>query len=91
MKMPTLIFLMSMTAATAAFAQQQQQQQRPPQGEHRGPPQAALDACKGKKDGDTVQVKRPDGETMSATCRLVALPSHGADDSKGPPRDRQRQ
>lgn len=58
-----------------------------------GPPPEALTACKGKKEGDTVQFKNPHGDTMSATCRMVAVPSRpqGGErqgDRQGPPPQR---
>ncbi|MCG2584805.1 hypothetical protein [Massilia sp. TS11] len=46
-----------------------------PMHERNGPPQEALDACKGKKDGDKATAKTPRGE-MAGTCRLVLIPDH---------------
>jgi hypothetical protein len=59
-----------------AFAQQQPNPSGQPQ-EHRGPPQEAFDACKGKKDGDTAQMKTPRGDMMSGICRMVLVPGPG--------------
>jgi hypothetical protein len=42
---------------------------RPP-----GPPPEAFKACEGKTPGDAVQIQTPRGDTISATCRLVAAP-----------------
>jgi hypothetical protein len=42
---------------------------RPP-----GPPQDAFKACEGKGVGETVQIPTPRGETITAICRLVAVP-----------------
>lgn len=42
---------------------------RPP-----GPPPEAFKACEGKNPGDTVQIQTPRGDTISGTCRLVAVP-----------------
>ena len=42
---------------------------RPP-----GPPPEAFKVCEGKSPGDTVQIQTPRGDTISATCRLVAVP-----------------
>ncbi len=42
---------------------------RPP-----GPPQEFFDACKGKAAGTVVQVKTPRGDTIKATCQMVAVP-----------------
>jgi hypothetical protein len=49
----------------------------PPQdGQRRsGPPREAIEACTGKKAGDAVTVKTPDGRSMKSTCTLVAVPS----------------
>ncbi|MES2130091.1 MAG: hypothetical protein V4463_22700 [Pseudomonadota bacterium] len=55
-----------------------------PPREHRGPPQEAFDACKGKKDGDAVQARMPRGDTVAGTCRLVMVPNHGNDDKNAP-------
>jgi hypothetical protein len=39
-----------------------------------GPPPEAFKVCEGKNPGDTVQIPTPRGDTISATCRLVAVP-----------------
>jgi hypothetical protein len=74
----------------SAFAQQPpspQGQQQGQQQERRGPPQEAFDACKGKTDGDTAQMKTPRGDVMSGTCRMVLVPTRpGAE--RTPPRER---
>jgi hypothetical protein len=95
MKTPLLAALLCMSAL--AFAQQPQQQQRPQPpreqgggGGGGGPPPEALEACKGKKDGDTVQIKTPHGDKINATCRMVAVPARPAGDNKGPPPQRQQ-
>jgi hypothetical protein len=78
----TIVFLLCATAA--AFAQPPQPQgrgqQQEPRGEQhgeqrRGPPQEAFDACKGKKDGDSTELKTPNGEKRKGSCRLVFIPS----------------
>ena len=52
-------------------------------GRHRqGPPQEAIDACAGLREGDAVQFTTPRGDTVSGTCRqirgqLVAVPEGG--------------
>jgi Spy/CpxP family protein refolding chaperone len=52
-------------------------------GRHRqGPPQEAIDACAGLKEGDAVQFTTPRGDTVSGTCRqirdqLIAVPAGG--------------
>lgn len=90
MKTPLLAALLCVSAL--AFAQQPQQQQQRPQppreqggGGGGGPPPEALEACKGKKDGDAVQFKTPHGDKKNATCRMVAVPARPAGDNKGPP------
>lgn len=49
----------------------------PPQdGRHPpGPPREAVEACTGKKSGDSVTMKTPDGRSVKATCTLVAVPA----------------
>jgi hypothetical protein len=42
---------------------------RPP-----GPLPEAFKVCEGKNPGDTVQIQTPRRDTISATCRLVAVP-----------------
>ena len=54
-------------------------QPAPPEG-HKPPPQA-FEACKGKQEGDQVQVTLPDGQKLSASCvnspqGLFARPPH---------------
>jgi hypothetical protein len=95
--MNKLFVMVLVLAAAFASAQQPQQHQRPQRREQGGggggggggPPPEALEACKGKKDGDTVQMTTPRGDKMSATCRLVAVPARPPGDNKGPPPQRQ--
>lgn len=88
-----LTALLCSVFAAPAFAQGQGQ---PPaqgpgpgqgQGGHRGPPQEALDACKGKKDGDQAQVRTPRGDTVSGMCRLVLVPAEGKAPAAGQRKD----
>jgi len=58
---------------------------RPP-----GPPQEAIDACKGKSAGDNVEFTGPRGETMQGICRdmhgqLVAVPKDFDQKHPAPP------
>ena len=52
-------------------------------GRHRhGPPQEAIDACAGLREGDAVQFTTPRGDAVSGTCRqirgqMVAVPEGG--------------
>lgn len=94
MKTPRILAMaMLLLAAAAAQAQGPQGQQGPQGGggqggAHRGPPQEALDACKGKKEGDSAQMRTPRGDTVSGVCRLVMVPGEakGAPPRKdGPP------
>lgn len=74
-------------AAGSAFAQQPNPPGQPQ--EHRGPPQEAFDACKGKKEGDAAQMKTPRGEAMAGTCRMVLVPAAGRNPAeRTPPRER---
>ncbi len=65
-----------------------QPSQHPPQGERRGPPQEAFDACKGKKDGDAVEAKSPRGDMVKGICRLVMIPARPSADAAGGERQR---
>ena len=63
---------MALGTAGGAWAQQGQGgsgASRPP-----GPPQEALDACKGKTAGARVQMTTPYGHTVWAVCKLIAVP-----------------
>lgn len=63
------------------------QDEAPPRGRP-GPPQEAMDACKGKKDGDMAELKNRRGDTVKGTCRLVLVPAKppGGDEAQRPPR-----
>jgi hypothetical protein len=41
-----------------------------------GPPREAVEACNGKKAGDTATLKNREGSSMKAVCRLIAVPEH---------------
>jgi hypothetical protein len=73
-------------AAAGACAQQPPNPQGQQQ-EHRGPPQEAFDACKGKKEGDAAQMKTPRGDAVAGTCRMVLVPGR-ASAERTPPRER---
>jgi hypothetical protein len=45
-----------------------------PEGHLPGPPPETFQACEGRRVGDTVQIRTPRGERVTATCRLVAVP-----------------
>lgn len=45
-----------------------------PHGRLPGPPPEAFMACEGKGVGEVVQIPTPRGETITAICRLVAVP-----------------
>ena len=78
--MKSLILLTLLASACLAHANQ------PP--DRHGPPQEFFDACKGKKDGDTAELKNRRGDTVKGTCRLVLLPFKppGGDEAPRPPR-----
>lgn len=51
----------------------------PAGGDHREPPQAAFDVCKGKSEGTSVEIVTPHGTKIKATCKkfkdtLAAVP-----------------
>lgn len=75
--------------AAGACAQQPPTPPGQPQ-EHRGPPQQAFDACKGKKEGEPAQMKTPRGDAVAGTCRMVLVPARApAERTPPPPRERQ--
>jgi len=82
------ILIAAMLALSSAAAFAQGQGNMPPGGgqerAHHGPPQEALDACKGKRDGDAAQLRTPRGDTVSGVCRLVLVPG----DAKNAPPQR---
>ena len=84
--MSRLAILALLLTAAHAHAQQPPAPQNQPQ-EHRGPPQEAFDACKGKKEGEAAQMKTPRGEAVAGTCRMVLVPSHPPAE-RTPPRER---
>ncbi|GAB4340968.1 MAG: hypothetical protein Kow0089_14990 [Desulfobulbaceae bacterium] len=52
------------------------------EGRHPGPPPEAIEACEGKKVGDSVKFTGRRGETLETTCQeidgqLVAAPPEG--------------
>jgi hypothetical protein len=53
----------------AAGKQASDERQRP-----QGPPREAIEACIGKKAGDTATFKNREGRSMKAVCRLIAVP-----------------
>ena len=59
---------------------------RPGEGgkeQHRGPPPEALEVCKGKAAGTTVEMTTPRGDVVKGTCRMVMIP-----DQEGRKRER---
>jgi len=62
-----------------------QMQGGPGGGQRRGPPEEAINACKSKSVGARVRFKTPRGDTISATCKMIAVP----DGRSNPGRSRQ--
>jgi hypothetical protein len=76
-----LAALLALAGSTAALAQASDQPPPPP-GAGRMPPQAAIDACKGKAEGAAVSFTGRQGNSINAQCRtvegqLVAVPERG--------------
>ncbi|MDI9244631.1 hypothetical protein [Marinobacter sp. CHS3-4] len=44
----------------------------PKPGTHHKPPEAALEACKGHKEGDSVSFETPKGDTLEASCKKIS-------------------
>lgn len=68
MTVAALGFLAVVATGSWAFGQM------PGGGRLYGPPPEAITACEGRSPGDAVQFHTPRGETITATCRLVAVP-----------------
>lgn len=62
--------------------------QNPGDGSHQHPRQAAIDACLNKAVGDSVEFINRRGDTVAATCTLVAIPDEPQ--RKGKMGDKQR-
>lgn len=59
-------------------------------GGRKGAPPEAIEACKGKTEGDAVEFTTPRGDKVTATCKLadsqlVAVPEGGFRGQKGAP------
>ena len=85
-RIATIALLFAAANASAQQPPNPPSQANQPQ-EHRGPPQEAFDACKGKKEGDAAQMKTPRGVSMAGTCRMVLVPGHAPAD-RNQPRER---
>lgn len=77
----SLALAMLAGAALSAAAQNGNQPPPPPDG-RRGPPQEAIDACKGKAEGVKVTFKGRRGEDVKGVCKkmregVVAVPEGG--------------
>ncbi|RFP16782.1 hypothetical protein D0T25_17545 [Duganella sp. BJB488] len=77
----SLLLAMLAGAAAGASAQNANQPPPPPDGK-RGPPQEAIDACKGKAEGVKVTFKGRRGEDVKGVCKkmregVVAVPEGG--------------
>ncbi|MYM86600.1 hypothetical protein GTP91_05325 [Rugamonas sp. FT82W] len=77
----SLVLAMLAGAAVSASAQNANQPPPPPDGK-RGPPQEAIDACKGKAEGAKVTFKGRRGEDVKGVCKkmregVVAVPEGG--------------
>lgn len=77
----SLLLALLAGAALNAAAQNANQPPPPPDG-RRGPPQEAIDACKGKAEGAKVTFKGRRGEDVKGMCKkmregVVAVPEGG--------------
>ena len=91
----TLLVLVLAGLTTAVSAQTSapqsgQQGQKGPGGEHRGPPPAAIEACKGLAAGAACSFVGRENQNRSGTCYspsadrpLACRPPHGARNGKG--------
>jgi hypothetical protein len=76
-----LLLAMLAGVALSVSAQNKDQPPPPPDGK-RGPPQEAIDACKGKADGAKVTFKGRRGEDIKGVCKkmrdiVAAVPEGG--------------
>lgn len=65
--------LLSHSAVLATTGDDVHTRERPP-----GPPREALEACNGKKAGDSVTFKDREGRSIKAECRLIAVPERSS-------------
>jgi hypothetical protein len=75
------LLVMLAGVALSVSAQNKDQPPPPPDGK-RGPPQEAIDACKGKADGAKVTFKGRRGEDIKGVCKkmrdiVAAIPEAG--------------
>jgi len=76
MKFHHAVLIGLLMQTTAALAAGNNPPGPPPGGQQPpGPPREAIEACSGKKAGDAVTVKAPDGRSIKATCTLIAVPA----------------
>ncbi|MCU6496281.1 hypothetical protein LPN04_00580 [Rugamonas sp. A1-17] len=78
----SLVLAMLAGAAVSASAQNANQPPPPQHDGKRGPPQEAIDACKGKAEGVKVTFKGRRGEDVKGVCKrmregVVAVPEGG--------------
>ena len=71
-----------LAGAALSVSAQNKDQPPPPPGGKRGPPQEAIDACKGKADGAKVSFKGRRGEDIKGVCKkmrdvVAAVPEGG--------------
>jgi len=82
------IILLSSAAALAGPNQRPPQggnDQRPQQGpgeqgQRRGPPPEALEVCRGKAAGSSVEMKTPRGDVVKGKCQMVMIPDQDGRD-----------
>jgi len=59
-----------------------------PRGEHRGPPEVALEACSSSVPGDSCSFEGRHGETLNGTCEAPTDKPLACRPEGGPPEDR---
>jgi len=60
------LLIVVMLSSSEVVAQHDRGRRRPPR-----PPKEAIDACIGKKEGDSCEFRTPDGKTIRGTCRRI--------------------
>jgi hypothetical protein len=71
-----MLGLIALLSQGVAFASNNNSNDHPNERpvERQGPPREALEACNGKKAGDSVTLTDREGRSMKAECRLIAIP-----------------
>ena len=76
----TMVMILALVGLTPTFGWAN----READGGRRPPPQQAIDACKEKSEGTTVELTTPRGDTMKAVCKQIGAQLVAVPDRVGP-------